>query len=48
LAVFEGPPEEKQPLDMRLQGMRVVDCRKGFNQGELGQFLDLVRSEDRK
>jgi hypothetical protein len=46
LAVFEGPPAEKEPLLISLQGMRVVDCRRGFNENELQQFLVTVRAEN--
>lgn len=40
LAVFEGPPEEKAPLDMKIQGMQVLDHRKGINEHQVRQFLD--------
>jgi hypothetical protein len=48
LAVFEGPPEEKEPLNIFLQGMRVVDCRSGTTESELQQFLNAVRAENGK
>ena len=47
LAVFEGPPADKQPLGRRLHGKRVVDCRNGFNETELLRFLEVVRAEDK-
>jgi hypothetical protein len=39
LAVFEGPPEEKVPLDLRLQNMQILDCRKGINDFVLNTYL---------
>ncbi len=40
LAVYEGPPSEKQRLGMRLPKMRVIDCRKGLQQDKIRSFLD--------
>lgn len=42
LAVFEGPPNEKQPLDMMLRDMRVLNCRAGCSETEIRNFLDGV------
>ncbi|HEY3567618.1 MAG TPA: toll/interleukin-1 receptor domain-containing protein [Thermoanaerobaculia bacterium] len=39
-AVFEGPPEEKARLDLKLHNMRIINCRKGLNEQELVTFLD--------
>jgi hypothetical protein len=40
LAVFEGPPEPKLPLGIQLPRMAVLDCRKGFNEAHLKQFVE--------
>jgi len=40
LAVFEGPPEQKAPLDMKIQNMKVLDYRKGISESEVRRFLD--------
>jgi hypothetical protein len=45
LAVFEGPPEHKDRLDLKLRGMQVLNCRKGLNRDALRDFLDGVQSD---
>lgn len=40
LAVFEGPPESKLPLGIQLPRMTVLDCRKGFDETHLKQFVE--------
>jgi hypothetical protein len=39
LAVYEGPPEEKQDLRVKIPGMRILNCRKGLNENLLREFL---------
>lgn len=39
LAVFEGPPEEKVRLDMKLPKMAVLNCRQGLDEAKLKAFL---------
>lgn len=39
LAVFEGPPEEKVQLDMKLPKMAVLNCRQGLDEAKLKAFL---------
>jgi len=39
LAVFEGPPEDKPELDLKLHNMEVLNCRTGFAPDKLRQFL---------
>lgn len=39
-AVFEGPPEEKEALDLKFRNMHVLNCRKGLDDAALMQFLD--------
>ncbi|MGH8544568.1 MAG: toll/interleukin-1 receptor domain-containing protein [Gammaproteobacteria bacterium] len=47
LAVFEGPPEQKDSLDMKFanMGMRIVNCRYGLCEDEVTRFLDSVAAE---
>jgi hypothetical protein len=40
LAVYEGPPSEKQRLGMRLPKMQVIDCRRGLEQDKIRSFLN--------
>jgi serine/threonine protein kinase len=40
LAVYEGPPCEKQGLGMRLPKMHVIDCRQGLQADRVRSFLD--------
>jgi hypothetical protein len=40
LAVYEGPPLEKQRLGMRLPQMRVLDCRQGLQEEKVRSFLE--------
>ena len=45
LAVFEGPPEEKDSIDLKLPNMQVWNFRKGVDETELVHFLDKVTGE---
>jgi hypothetical protein len=45
LAVYEGPPEQKDPLDLRLPNMRMLDCRRGLNQAALKAFLETIQAQ---
>jgi hypothetical protein len=46
LAVLEGPPEQKAPVDMKIQNMKILDYRKGISEIEVKKFLDsLTKSE---
>lgn len=45
LAVYEGPPPEKQELGMRLPHMSVIDCRGGLEAEKIRAFVAEV-SED--
>jgi hypothetical protein len=40
LAVYEGPPQEKPALDLKLQNLKVINCRRGVGAAELVQFLE--------
>lgn len=43
LAVYEGPPEEKNPLNLRLRNMRILNCRDGLHPEELRSFLNCTQ-----
>jgi hypothetical protein len=45
LAVFEGPPEAKASVDLKLQNMQILNCRQGAMEDQLKRFLDGVRGE---
>jgi hypothetical protein len=47
LAVYQGPPEEKPPLNLRMHNLRIIDCRRGFDPGELSQFVQSLATSDR-
>jgi hypothetical protein len=42
-AVFEGPPEPKQSIDLKLPKLQILNCRKGFDEKELTSFLDNLK-----
>ncbi|MFO1433117.1 MAG: toll/interleukin-1 receptor domain-containing protein [Candidatus Competibacteraceae bacterium] len=39
LAVYEGPPEDKEDLRVKLPGMRILNCRKCLDENLLREFL---------
>jgi len=39
-AVFEGPPAEKESLNMKLQNLQIIDCRKGSDEEQLDAFVN--------
>ncbi len=39
LAIFEGPPDPKTPLGMKLPNLESIDLRQGFNQQQVLEFL---------
>jgi serine/threonine protein kinase len=45
LAVYEGPPPEKQRLGMRLPQMRVIDCRQGLREEKVQSFLEALAAK---
>ena len=45
LAVYEGPPIEKQRLGMRLPKMRIIDCRRGLQEDEVRSFLNALAGD---
>jgi hypothetical protein len=40
LAVVEGPPEQKAPIDMKIQDLKILDYRMGISEDKVRQFLD--------
>jgi hypothetical protein len=44
LAVYEGPPEEKIPLDFMLPNMLLIDCRQCLVEEKLQPFLDAFKT----
>jgi hypothetical protein len=42
LAVYEGPPEEKEPLGVDLPGLRILNCRKCLDENLLRDFLSTL------
>ncbi len=45
LAVYEGPPCEKQRLGMRLPKMHVLDCRQGMEEDKILTFLNALQTK---
>lgn len=45
LAVYEGPPGEKEPLNLKLHNMQTLNCRNCLSQSALESFLTRLRSE---
>jgi hypothetical protein len=39
LALCEGPPQKKAPVDFMLPNTQVIDCRDGFNDDKFQPFL---------
>ena len=44
-AVYEGPPEEKDGLDIKLHNLKVLDFRKGLDKSRLRTFLADLQPE---
>jgi hypothetical protein len=44
-AVYEGPPAPKEPLDLKLPSMQIIDCCSGLNEEKLKSFLDSIQQE---
>jgi hypothetical protein len=44
LALYEGPPEEKEELRVKLPGMRILNCRKSLDENLLREFLTMLTS----
>jgi len=45
LAVYEGPPEPKVPVGLKLQHMHIINCRKGYIENELKSFIESLKEE---
>lgn len=46
LAVCDGPPEDKEDINMDIPGMEIIDCRKGLNEDKINAFLGPLRGDD--
>ena len=40
LSVYQGPPGPKEPLDLRLPNMQIIDCVSGFKEAKLKSFIE--------
>ncbi len=45
LAVYQGPPEGKPPLNIRMHNLKLLDCRRGIVREELRSFLNCISPE---
>jgi len=45
IAVYEGPPEEKDPLDFALPDMQIIDCRSCLIEEKLLPFFESLKAE---
>lgn len=46
LAVYEGPPELKEPLNFKLPNMHIINCRKGMDATALRSFIEFLQSKE--
>lgn len=42
LAIYEGPPEEKEPLGVDLPDLQILNCRKCLDENQLRDFLSTL------
>jgi hypothetical protein len=45
MAVYDGPPPDKEPVKMRLPGMHVLACRDCDNAAQLRAFIESFRTK---
>lgn len=45
IAVYEGPPGDKEPLNLKLHNMQILNCRNCLSQTAMESFLARLRSE---
>ncbi len=45
LAVYQGPPEGKPPLNIRMHNLKLLDCTRGIVREELKSFLNCISPE---
>lgn len=43
LAVYEGPPDDKEDIKMNVPGMRIINCRRGHDEAAVLEFLALLQ-----
>jgi hypothetical protein len=46
IAVYEGPPEPKVPLDLQLKNMQILNCRQCLKEDKIRTFIDNLGSEE--
>jgi hypothetical protein len=39
-AIFDGPPPQKPPLNIKLPNMRVMECRDCIDEQKMRQFIE--------
>ncbi len=42
LAIYEGPPEKKEPLNIGIPGMYTIDCRKDLDEKAFQPFIEAL------
>jgi hypothetical protein len=47
IAIYEGPPEEKDPLDFTLPDMQIIECRRCLIEEKLLPFFESLKAEGR-
>jgi len=45
-AVYDGPPADKEDININMPGMEIIDCRRGLNEAKVNGFLDLLKGND--
>jgi hypothetical protein len=48
LAVYEGPPDPKDPLNLMFENIQILNCRQSHNEKIIKKFIDNLRSEENK
>lgn len=43
LAIFEGPPLEKDELNLELPNMQILDCRRGLSEADIKAFIQSLK-----
>ncbi len=39
IAIYDGPPEDKESINIEIPDMEIIDCRKGLNENKINAFL---------
>ena len=43
LAVYDGPPEDKENINMDIPGMEIINCREGVDEDKVNAFLNPLK-----